>query len=373
MKTVFLLGFLPNPRIKKRIELAKRSSEVYLVCWDRGRDMMIPPNEQEIACHIIHISAGNDPILRMIPFLRFRKNVLKLLRQIRPDIIHVQGMDMLQIACEYKRNRKSIHVIYEVADLHRLLVDKQKGIIRKTIQSYLKHKDKSLAKRIDLLIVTSQEYYNSYFSSFVPEKKMMFFPNVPDLTAFVTYKKKMTTKSFTVGYFGVIRYKEELKLLIESLRETNVNLIIAGYEENGDEIETLCRDRNDIEWIGRFDFNSSAAELYSRCDCIFAVYDAKMKNCQVALPNKLYEAVFCELPILVADETYVGDIVRLWNVGIPVKHDSKAAIEDALLELKDKNKYSEYVSGCISHKEEIDLEKYNDLLCERINGFLSTL
>lgn len=369
--TVFLIGFLPNPRIYKRIALAQNYSNVHLICWDRGKEMLESPTGRGFSCNIIRINAGNDPVSRVFPFEKFKKKALEILTEKHPDIIHVQGLDMLQIACKYKSIHKHVHIIYEIADLHRLLVDKQTGILRAMAQKYLLWLDHKCSKQIDLLIVTSEQYYTTYFSSFIPKEKVMFFPNIPDLSVFDTYQKKENHEQFTIGYFGVIRYKNEIRLLINSLTKHNARLIIAGYEENGTDIEELCRNRSDIEWKGRYDFKNSAASLYSQCDCIYAVYDASMSNCKVALPNKLYEAVYCELPILVADQTHVGDIVRKQHVGIPVAHDSQSAIDSALARLENKEEYDGFVSGCKRYKKELDLERYNNELVKRIEAFIS--
>lgn len=368
-RIVFLIGFLPNPRIYKRISLAKEIGEVHLICWDRGKEMLDDPDSHDISCSIIKIEAGNDPVSRIMPYCRFSKEALKLLEDKEPDIIHVQGLDMLRIACKYKANNVNTHVIYEVADLHRLLVDKQKGLFRKIVQQLLLWQDRECSKKIDLLIVTSEFYYKSYFSSFIPKEKVLFFPNVPDLSVFKSFKKK-NDNVFSIGYFGIIRYKKELLLLINAIKKFNARLIIAGYEVNGSEIEQICKTRFDIEWVGRFDFKTSAAYLYSKCDCIFAVYDSSMANCRVALPNKLYESVYCELPIIVADNTYVGDLVRKWNVGIPVQHDSEMAIDKAINELMNQKKYAELVKNCQLHKKDINLEHYNLILKQRIENVL---
>lgn len=368
--TVFLIGFLPNPRINKRIALAQKYSNVHLICWDRGKEMLESPNGYGFSSSIIRIKASNDPVSRVIPFHKFKKRALEIIIEKHPDIIHVQGLDMLQIACKYKSLNKQVHIIYEIADLHRLLVDKQTGILRGMVQKYLLWLDKKCSKQIDLLIITSQQYYTTYFSSFIPEKKVMYFPNIPDLSVFDTYQKKENREQFTIGYFGVIRYKNELRLLINSLSKNNARLIIAGYEENGTDIEEICKNRTDIEWKGRFDFANSAAALYSQCDCIYAVYDASMSNCRVALPNKLYEAVYCELPILVADQTHVGNIVQEWHVGIPVAHDSQSAVDSALARLENIEEYNGFVRGCKLHKKELDLERYNNALVKRIEAIL---
>lgn len=368
-KTVFLLGFLPNPRMYKRIALAQQYSDAHLVCWDRGKEMQENPRGNGISCDIIQINAGNDPIKRIIPYRRFSKAALKIIKTIKPDIIHVQGIDMLKIACRYKKTvNRNTKIIYEIADLHRLLVDKQSSIVGKFAQKYLRYTDRKCSKDADLLIVTSQKYYDSYFQTFVPKEKAFYFPNVPDLSAFEKFKKKSEREPFTVGYFGVIRYKNELKLLLQAIREEHTGLIIAGYEENDHEIEMLCKDNPDVTWVGRYDFKKSAAELYGQCDCVYAVYDADMANCRVALPNKLYEAVYCELPIIVAANTHVGEIVSDWGVGISVTHDSQKEVSDALHTLKDPGSYQKFADNCIRHKQDIDLEYYNTKLIEKIRS-----
>ena len=370
-KTVFLIGFLPNPRIFKRIDLAKTYSAVHLICWDREKDMLSTPDTRDVSCTIIKESSGKGYFNRYIALRKFKKNAYKILVNEQPDIIHVQHLDMLQIACKYKKSHENVHIIYEVADLHRLLVDKQKGLIKKIVQKYLRKQDVICSEKADLLIVTSKMYYDTYFCSFVPEEKCLYFPNVPNLSVFENYKPKNHSSDFTIGYIGGIRYKNEMKLLINSVKKLGIKLLVAGFEQGDHEIENLCTGEPNIDWLGRFDFKQSAAELYGRCDCIYSVYDAGMRNCQVALPNKLYEAVYCELPIIVADNTHVGDIVKEWGVGIPVIYNSQEAVDSAIEELMNKDIYMHYVDNCRLHKDDIDLEKYNAQLLEKIKKIIN--
>ena len=364
--TVFLLGFLPNPRMYKRFALAQEYSDVQVICWDRAKEMMPLSEKTEITFSVIRADAGSNYVSRMVALKKFQKKARVILEKENPDIIHVQHLDMLQIACRYKKRHPNVHIIYEVADLHRLLVDEQKSIIKKLAQKYLLSQDKKCSKMADILIVTSQKYYDTYFHNFVPEDKLFYFPNVPDLSVFDRYKPKDHSKDFTIGFFGGIRYKEEMRLLINCVIENNIPLIIAGFEQGGNEIEEMCKGHKNIVWLGKYDFKESAAELYGKCDCVYSVYNASMANCRVALPNKLYEAVYCELPIIVASNTHVADIVEEWNVGISVIHNSQESIEEGIRALLEMERYQKYVAGCKEHKCEIDLKRYNSALKERI-------
>ena len=106
--------------------------------------------------------------------------------------------------------------------------------------------------------------------------------------------------------------------------------------------------------------------MYGKCDAIFSVYDADMQNCKVALPNKLYESIYCEIPIIVAKGTYLSDLVEEWGVGISVKHDSLDELTDAVFKLQDPAFYARLISNCKRHKNDIDSSKYNRILVEKI-------
>ena len=368
-----LIGFLPNPRIYKRIALEKQIGQVHLICWDRGNSMLQTPTEDGYSVHIIRVKAGGNPLKRLIPYYRFSKSANALLDTIQPDLIHVQGLDMLKIACAYqKRACKPVKIINEVADLHRLLVDHQKSPVAQIAQKYLRHTDRKLEKQYDLLILTSMKYYDAYFAGFIPKEKVLYIPNVPDLTAFDSYSKK-NCGNFTVGYIGSVRYKQQMMNLIEAVEQTGDYLLIAGYEDQPQIIEPMCQGKPAIKWVGRFDFNKQAAELYGKCDVMYSVYNADMHNVRVALPNKLYEAVYCEMPLIVAKNTYLAQIVEEWGVGVAVDHKSTDELVKVLNELREDKALREQIAeNCKKHKDEIDLERYNQQLKEKIVGLLET-
>lgn len=367
-----LIGFLPNPRIYKRIELEKKLGEFHLICWDKGDSMLPKPEATDYSIHIVDIPANGDPLRRMIPYLRFAHAATLLLKRIQPDLIHVQGLDMLKIAEQYKRQAKQkVSIVYEVADLHRLLIDRPQNPAKKAVQWYLRREDRRLEKNFQLLLLTSMKFYDAYFSKFVSRAKLLYMPNVPDLSAFSSYHKKKDHSLFTVGYIGSIRYKQQMRNLIDVAQSLNIRLLIAGFECKPIEIEPLCINNPNIEWIGRFDFNKQAATLYEKCDIMFSVYDADMQNVQVALPNKLYESVYCEIPLIVAKGTYLAQLVDDWGVGLTVDHKSKDELTDALIKLRSDQPLMTYIEqNCRQRKNFVDLNTYNQQLEEKLKKLL---
>lgn len=370
--SVMLIGFMPNPRIYKRIDLEKKLLDLHLVCWDKGSNMLLPPKEDGYSVHIIKINAGNDPLKRLKPYLKFFIKAKKILENIQPTLIHVQGLDMLKIAISYKKkSAMPVKVIYEVADLHRLIVGKQKKFTTKIAQKYLINEDKRCCRDIDLLIVTSQKHIDFYFKNFISPEKMLCIPNIPNLSAFYRYKKKERDKKLVVGYIGSVRYKQQMKNLIFAAAACDVDLMIAGFESEPVEIEPLCKDRSNIKWVGRFDFNSQVAALYGECDVMYSVYDADMENVRIAIPNKLYESIYCDMPIIVAKNTYLAEVVHEWKVGVAVDHRKPDELIEVLKKMRDDTDYyNAFVQACQKRKGEIDLAHYNDKLAFIVKKWL---
>lgn len=89
---------------------------------------------------IINIDADNsNPMKRLIPTYKFSQKAYKILERIKPDLIHVQSYDMLEIATKYKKNNDNkVKIIYEVPDIHRYLTDDKKNFPMNIVSSVLK-------------------------------------------------------------------------------------------------------------------------------------------------------------------------------------------------------------------------------------------
>lgn len=370
--SVILVGFLPNPRIENRIRLERTLFDLHVVCWDRCKNMMPPPQAEGFHLHCIRIPAENDPMKRLPPYERFCQTAKRLLREIQPDMIHVQGLDMLRIACQIKReSKKPLAVLYEVADLHRLLVDRQYGL-RRLAQTVLKKADIRYSGQADLIILTSERYYDAYFKHFLPQSKVLYLPNIPNLSAFNAYRKKDPSHDFTVGFIGGVRYKKQMRHLIEAAQQCRMHLLIAGFETEPAEIEPLCRAYDRGTWVGRFDYTREAAALYGKCDVMYAVYDADMANVRVALPNKLYEAVYCEMPLIVAKGTYLQQLVESWGVGLAIDHTSTEALATVLSRLReDTALYAQICGNCRRQRQRLSPEQNAQALQNRLTELCS--
>jgi succinoglycan biosynthesis protein ExoL len=363
VKICFLLSYTPNPRIKKRIELVKRRYVPSLIYWKRTADAIWGKVDTDIeTIEINTISNNGNPLARIIPTVKFAIQALRNLRKIRPECIYVENIDMLFIVRLYCLiEKRKVKIIYEIADVHSLLIDHQKNVIKKILQKFLRKSDAWLCKNIDILVNTSEKFYEIYYSKFTPKEKLVVMPNMPNLEVFKGYSRK-TQGEFTIGFIGAVRYKTQMKMLIDASEDNNLNVMFAGAGLD-DEIENICIGKKRINYYGEYDYNSEIANLYSKVDCIFSVYDADLFNVRIALPNKLYESIYCELPIIVARGTYLADLVEKMGVGVAVSHTDKKDLEQVLKRLStDDVYYNKFVEACRSQKKNINVEIYNEKL-----------
>lgn len=360
-KIICIVSHCPDPLINKRLEMLRVKYDVCVLYIERGNNEFKRIDDVEY----IKLDANyiNGKIYRRVfDLLKLKRYVKKLITEKNAKVLYAFRLDMLLLINKFK----DCKIIYEVADLHNAIINKSKNIIRIIIRKLLYSVEKRATKNIHILSITSEKYYDVYFSKFIPKEKVIYMPNIPNTEYFGEYKKKAAGE-FTIGYIGFVRYKEQMKMLIEASKHTNVKVFFAGASDD-DEIMEMSKEALNVKYYGRYNYNDEIADLYSKCDCIYSVYDTSYNNVKYALPNKLYESIYCELPILVSDGTYLGELVKEWNVGITVDPNSVQDLVKKIELLRDnKDFYNELVNGCIKNKENINMEIYNEKFMERLS------
>lgn len=362
MIVAFIFPDIPNPRILKRVKIAAKSNQVHLIYWDKllkyKHEFSTP---EDVLTKKISIKCKNGiNVQRVLASNRFRKQAIDYLTDIKPDILHVCNLDMLYIAVDYKNKYKEkCKIIYEVADLKKY-VFKEKNLIKNMSNSMMRNKEKQYVKFIDVLILTSEYYWDYYYKGLnIDQSKFLYIPNVPEKKLFDDFRK-VKHDAFTIGFFGNIRYKVQILDLIEVIKQTkNTKLIISGYGIFMDDVIRASENCDRIEILGSFDYNKDIVHLYQKIDCVYAVYDSYNENVKIAIPNKLYEAIVCELPILVAEGTKLGEFVIRNKIGNPINSNHPSELKNEINKLRDDlNYYEEIVNNESAIKEKCFFEYY---------------
>ena len=360
-KIAFVISHIPDPRINKRITIAKQVGEVSLIYWNRQViDIWNLQHKDINNIEIIEKANYGYPLKRLCATFKVFIKVYKYLKKIKPQTIYVGNLDMLCMVVFYKRRSGSdINIIYEIADLPKLIGNGTRKVVGRILLATMMRVEKICYQEIDTLVVTSEKFYDVYYKKFIEKGKLLFVPNMPNREFFKNYKRK-TEGDFVIGFIGAVRYKKQMKMLITAAKETDISVFFAGSileEEIGEE----CGDK--IKFYGKYDYNTEIAKMYSMVDCVYAVYDATLFNVRVALPNKLYESIYCGIPIIVAKNTYLSELVNKWGVGVAVDCQNVSELIVALSCLKDKGLfYNNLVNNCNKRKEYINDQLYSDKL-----------
>lgn len=371
MKIAFLLTHVPDPRMNKRIKELKKENQVTVFCVRRKSSDIWDPVFTDIKYIILDedLPVSQKIGRRLFSTFKVLRRMFEFLKNNSFDILYADGFEALLAAAKYKQKNSNIKVIYEVADIREIFLVKNKGKIKRSVINGIKNLEKKSFKNVDGLVITSEEFYNKYYYKLITKEKVLFIPNIPDVSVFKNYKKKEKTK-FTIGFIGGIRYLNQMKMLVRCAEQAECEVVFSGAGgtlHDMNEIQNFCKDKNNVTFTGKYNYDNDIARLYSNVDCIFAVYDADNPNVQIALPNKLYEAIYCELPIIVAKDTYLDEVVTGLGVGISVSHKNDNELFETLKKLKeDKDYYDGIVDCCKESKEIINLEFYNETLKEYI-------
>lgn len=352
----FLLTHIPNPRMNKRIEVFEDEADVQVICTRRkSQNIWEPAKNVPHFIFDIDLPSSKHLFKRYIASKDYQKKAIEKLEEIRPEIIYTEGLDSLIIAGRYKK-KHNVKIIFEVADLRENYIVRPTALVPRILTEILLKKEKHSFENVDFLVVTSPKFYELHYVSLIEKDRVIFIPNAPDRKIFEYYNKK-NGGNFTVGFIGGIRYLKQMKMLVDAADMIGADVLFAGAggtSSEYEEIKLYCNGKDNVRFTGRYNYNEDIAGLYGMVDCVFSVYDADNPNVRIALPNKLYEAVYCELPLIVAKNTYLSELVEQYGVGVSVSHTDKNELADVLLKLKDDiGYYKAFEAKCREHKEEI--------------------
>jgi glycosyltransferase involved in cell wall biosynthesis len=136
-----------------------------------------------------------------------------------------------------------------------------------------------------------------------------------------TWQKKeliinSSKEALALVYTGGIRRGRALEDLVFIINNLNgVNLVIAGPIMDK-ELFAQIDDTTAIKYIGVLQ-PSEALALEKSSDVMIALYDSSVPWNKITLPNKLFEATMCGIPIITNIAT---ELVKETNCGVIVKN-----------------------------------------------------
>lgn len=243
--------------------------------------------------------------------------------------------------------------IYEESDMPYL------GIGNELIRRWLSFVDKKIIKKSLLTVMTSEGFIDYHFGKERPANIIVVPNRVNPAMIDLPYTcKKHDLNHLSIAFVGGFRYKSVLNfayVIGDSFPQHEFH-VYGNILENGKELEKLCSRYRNIHFHGKFRNPDDLPTIYESIDMVLAAYDSTSINAQYAEPNKMYEAIFFRVPIIVSEGTFLSKKVEALNIGYSVNGLDKNEIQQFLSNITQKE-YNGKMQGlnAIPQKEAINM------------------
>ena len=196
--------------------------------------------------------------------------------------------------------------------------------------------------------------------------------NVPKATTTNFDKKENTNK--VILYQGAVNIGRGLRQAILSMHHIdNAKLIIAGDGDIKAELEQLVKDKNltsKIEFTGRLPIEE-LTQLTPQADIGLSIEEDLGLNYRYALPNKLFDYIQAQVPVLVSNLPEMKAIVEKYQIGeITESIEPKALAERITESLSNQKKREAWKTNLKTAANELTWENEEKILKEIFSPYL---
>lgn len=185
--------------------------------------------------------------------------------------------------------------------------------------------DRRIIKHSYRTVFTSGGFVPFIFPHRAPKEKFIMMPN--KLSPFFDEEKKRRVRSSDIdiehikfGFIGLIRYPNTIVRFARVIgREfPQHEFHFWGDAEREDYIDEETRSYKNVFIHGRFKNPDDLMSIYEKIDISIVCYDTASGNVKIAEPNKIYESIFFEKPIVVSSGTFLAERVKYYGIGYDI-------------------------------------------------------
>ena len=234
------------------------------------------------------------------------------------DVFYLCGLD---IAMFFHFFNPGFEYIYEECDLTHTYT-RLKGV--------LEYIDLKIIKSSILTILTSEGFVKYHFNGNKPhnvclvENKLN--PTVLDYK--VPPRKQFDKNTISIGFVGAPRFDSIYNFIDVYCRTFPQHIFHIFGGPVPTQFETLKKYKNCI-FHGFFHNPDDLPEIYSKIDLVLSTYDTKYENVRFSEPNKIYECMYFETPIIVSSHTFLAEKTNRLGIG----YDIDAMDDNAIVSL----------------------------------------
>lgn len=314
-KIVLVSTAMTAPYVLKKIKaFRKEGYETTLYAYNRGNDFERLENQNlGKVVDLGYLESGKGYIKKLLLHI---KSLKRIFHENRSDesVFILFMFDLALINCLFYRRK----IVYHISDL---TYTKTKS---SAFVSIFRTIDRYLVRKSYFTMVTSQGFCRYLYPEGDKYGKFVEVPNLlQEDNPYVRKEAKpiTATESLRFGFVGLSRYESPIRIArVIGAHFPNHSFAFYGngIPELMEKIEDLTKRYNNITSHGRFNSSTDLEEIYSNIDILVCCYDVTNTNVQLAEPNKLYEAIFFNKPIVVSAGTYLSERVQSLGVGYEV-------------------------------------------------------
>lgn len=314
VKIIFLLASISQPRCIKRINsFMKKGFDIEVYGFNRGVYTENLENNDFFINDLGYAPSGSGYFKKILDVKRKLSNIFD--KNIDKNVIYYAFSFDIVMVCKLFSKKQ---YIYEISDLvytyfsQSLVVDCFKCI------------DKRLIKNSMLTVLTSAGYAQYLFANKQPSN-VIIQPNRLhiDITKSEKIDKSYDIANLTFAYIGAFRYPDTVFRFAKVVGERYPNHQFYFWgDSNNTELKNLAQayaaQYANVEYFGPFTNPADLSVIYSKVDIVVACYDTTALNERVAEPNKFYESLYFQKPIVVSKNTFLSDRVDSFDCGFSI-------------------------------------------------------
>lgn len=359
MRIIMILtnSFDPDPRVYKEAKtLVEMGATVEILAWDREKKYLgksLDNYEGIIIKRFFADGRYGSGLKQILGYFNFINQINKYLNNTKFEYLHCHDFDALIPGFIVKLFNSKVQIIYDEHDLFYLYFEGRKGLLNRTISKLIKIVEKFILKRVHSHIVVTPNMKSLYESLSNP----VVITNAPMKKSFQKIEKSYRDKT-VIGFIGVVRYLEELKILTDiASKFSGIELFIAGRGTKLNELKEYVNANgySNVEFFGEYDI-SQLEYLYKRIDITYLVYP--VDDSIVSLPNKFFESIITRTPIISSIGSEFGEITENKKFGWCIDNNNLASqLTSVLSSIQNEN-------GIIDYFKENMIKNGNNYLWE---------
>ena len=321
-KIIFLESGENNPNNIKRMEEFKdRGYNVLAYAFSRNKDNMNFPKGVEV--HNIGCFASESSYFSRIGVIW--KGIKSVIDKHKDDdcVFYLLKNDMA-IVYSYLSTRP---YIFEEADMTHLSVG------RKWLGNYMEKRVKRIIKHSVISVFRSEGFLKYHFGKVYPDNVYVI-PNRlhPDVLNLPEIEHNVVDDNcIKYGFVGGIRYNTIFSFanfLLKNFPQHQFHFFGNFSTKTQEEQFSVLKKYTNCYFHGPFKSPDDLPAIYSQIDVVLSAYDVRGINPRYAEPNKLYESIYFDKPIIVSSNSFLAEKVDRLGIGYDVDALNEADVID---------------------------------------------